>query len=36
MVVGLGLVWMTTLVRVLAVLAPAASRPSARPMLRVR
>jgi len=36
MVVGLGLVWMTTLVRVLAILAPAASRPSARPMLRVR
>ncbi len=34
MVIGLGLVWMTTLVRILAVLAPEASRPSSRPSLR--
>ncbi len=33
-VVGLGLLWMTTLVRVLAILAPSQSRPSARPTLR--
>lgn len=33
-VVGLGLLWMTTLVRVLAILAPAESRPSARMTLR--
>ncbi len=32
-VVGLGLLWMTTLVRVLAILAPERSRPSARPTL---
>ncbi|HWV47962.1 MAG TPA: DUF998 domain-containing protein, partial [Microbacterium sp.] len=32
--VGLGLLWMTTLVRVLAVLSPEESRPSARPTLR--
>ncbi|MGN8026582.1 DUF998 domain-containing protein [Microbacterium sp. 22242] len=32
--VGLGVVWMTTLVRVLAVLTPDVSRPSARPTLR--
>ena len=32
-VVGLGLLWMATLVRVLAILVPAASRPSARPSL---
>ncbi|WP_232304651.1 DUF998 domain-containing protein [Microbacterium sp. XT11] len=36
MVVGLGLLWMTTLVRVLAILAPEASRPSARATLRLR
>jgi hypothetical protein len=29
-VVGLGLLWMATLVRVLAILVPAQSRPSAR------
>ncbi len=29
-VIGLGLLWLTTLVRVLAVLTPDASRPSAR------
>ena len=29
-VVGLGLVWMTTLVRVLAIIVPPASRPSLR------
>ena len=34
--VGLGLLWMTTLVRVLAVLSPEESRPSARPTLRNR
>ena len=34
--VGLGVVWMTTLVRVLAVLAPDVSRPSARSTLRAR
>lgn len=33
-VVGLGLLWMTTLVRVLAIVAPGASRPSARATLR--
>lgn len=33
-VVGLGLLWMTTLVRVLAILAPEGSRPSARRSLR--
>ena len=32
--VGLGVVWMTTLVRVLAVLVPDVPRPSARPTLR--
>lgn len=32
-VVGLGLLWMATLVRVLAILAPSQSRPSARPTL---
>jgi hypothetical protein len=32
-VVGLGLLWMATLVRVLAILAPVQSRPSARPRL---
>jgi hypothetical protein len=31
--VGLGLLWMATLVRVLAILVPARSRPSARPSL---
>ena len=30
LVIGLGMLWMLTLVRVLAVLAPAGSRPSAR------
>ncbi|WP_460798265.1 DUF998 domain-containing protein [Microbacterium sp. GXF0217] len=34
--VGLGLLWMTTLVRILAVLSPVQSRPSARPTLRAR
>lgn len=34
--VGLGLLWMSTLVRILAVLSPARSRPSARPTLRSR
>lgn len=33
-VVGLGLLWMATLVRVLAIVAPEGSRPSARPSLR--
>ncbi|WP_229672996.1 DUF998 domain-containing protein [Microbacterium saperdae] len=33
-VVGLGLLWMTTLVRVLAIVAPPESRPSARTTLR--
>lgn len=35
-VVGLGLLWMTTFVRVLAILAPPASRPSARRTLLAR
>lgn len=35
-VVGLGLLWMTTLVRVLAIVAPVESRPSAVPTLRAR
>ncbi|MFK3676995.1 DUF998 domain-containing protein [Microbacterium sp. NPDC090218] len=35
-VVGLGLLWMATLVRVLAILAPERSRPSARRSLRLR